>query len=44
MIADFPGAVSEGPGVGGIAARFEEGNSDTESYSTTCEYNPPERT
>jgi hypothetical protein len=41
-ISDFPGAISEGPLLGSISP-FEEGNADTEDYSTTCEYAPPER-
>lgn len=41
-IADFPGAVSEGPLLGSVSP-FEEGNAQTENYTTTCEYIPPER-
>jgi len=33
-IADFPGAVSEGPLLGSVSP-FEEGNAPTENYTTT---------
>jgi len=41
-IADFPGAVSEGPILESLSP-FEKGNAHTENYTTTCEYIPPER-
>ena len=41
-ISDFPGAVSEGPLLGSVSP-FEQGKADTENYTTTCVYIPPER-